>query len=139
MKVEIPCPFCNGTGFANNPPVFYNEGELPEEGKKCKVCEGKGTIEEQNPEGLRVAMLVAKRIVADYPNFKNWETIYHEIVTNVKNAVNYSISAHGLRPLIINGIDVFHDDVLPVDKVLENWIESGNYIQEAKTILKIQG
>lgn len=135
MNVQIPCPFCNGSGLANNPPVFYSAGETPEASENCRVCDGKGYIDEANPEGLRVAMLVSKKIVAELPNNQPWQTIYVDIVSNISNAVSFSMAKHRVKRLITNGNEVFSEEPLPIDSVLERWIDHGGYMQEAKTLL----
>jgi hypothetical protein len=138
MSVKIPCPFCDGTGSANNPRAFYKEGEIPDVSENCKVCAGSGSLEVNSAEGVRIAMLVSKKLIADYPYLRTWESVYVEIEANIVNAVNYSMSKNNMKPLITNGDLVFSDDELPADKIFETWIAKGNYIEEAKRILGVQ-
>jgi hypothetical protein len=138
MSIEISCLFCDGTGSVNNPRAFYNEGEIPDVSENCKICNGSGRLELNSAEGIRIAMLVSKKLVADYPHLNTWESVYVEIEANIVNAVNYSMSKNNIKPLITNGDHVFSDDVLPIDAVFENWIARGNYIEEAKRIMRVQ-
>lgn len=142
MSTRITCLSCDGTGSANNPSSFNDEGKAPEAASiNCDVCKGQGFIEVDNPEGIRVAVLVAKKICAQYPQFKSWEEVYRAIVANISNGVNAGISSARLKQSIDLSFDddtVFSEDSLPIDAVLEKWIDKGNYIEEAKTILGIK-
>jgi hypothetical protein len=137
MKISISCPSCNGTGSANDSQVFFNETEIPEVDENCRVCKGSGYIEEGSPEGVRIAMLVSKKIVMQYPGYKNWELVYPEISSNIVNAVNHFMSEQNVKQLIFDGEEVFSEDNLSIDKIFENWIIRGNYVEEAKNILGI--
>ncbi len=144
MSTRITCPMCHGTGSANNPPVFHGEGgKAPEVSIDCESCKGEGYIEVNNPAGIRVAVLVARKIKSLYPQFRSWEEIYSVIVTNVSNAVNVSTTSamwakqHTEDPAFEDDA-VFSEDALIIDPYLEKLIEKGNYLEEAKTILGIQ-
>jgi hypothetical protein len=142
MSAQITCRSCNGTGTANNPPTFYNAGETPEDSVNCEVCKGLGFIEVSNPAGVRVAVLVAKKICSDYPRFKSWDEVYRFIVVNISNAVDSASSSRKFGQWVGDSSfdvdDVFSEETLPVDAILQKWIEKGNYLEEAKTILGIK-
>jgi hypothetical protein len=143
VSVRLTCPMCHGTGSVNNPPFFQDErGNAPEPNISCESCKGEGTIEEENPAGIRVAVLLARKIKNAYPKFRSWEEIYIVIVVNISTAVNVSTtSAMWARqrvedPTFDDDI-VFSEDALTIDPLLEKMIEKGNYLEHAKTILGI--
>ena len=143
MSTRIECPVCKGSGSANNPPVFHNAGETPEVSINCSYCFGQGYIEVESLPGTRATFLVSKKIYHTYPQFHSWEEVYQKIGTNIINAVNASISSASWFHQPIGGFSldndsVFSDNPLPIDSVLEKWIEKGNYLEEAKTILGIR-
>jgi hypothetical protein len=134
MTTQLTCYLCDGTGSANNPTAFYNEGEAPQVSINCEWCKGKGYLEVESPIGIRVSVLVAKKIKNMFPQFRSWEEVYPVIVTNISSAV-YQQSVGGFS---FEKDTVFSEDVLPIDATLERWIEKGSYLEEAKTILGIK-
>jgi hypothetical protein len=135
---------CHGEGVINNPPSFYNPGETPEVGINCDSCKGTGQVEVNNAEGTRVAMLVAKRIVSEYPHLKSWEPIYEAIVANISNAVNFSTSTaranHQHVPEPVFSLDeVFSEETLPIDAYLNQMIDKKPFfMDEAKLLLGLK-
>ena len=143
MSVRLTCPMCHGTGSINNPPPFHNEGgKAPEPSIDCESCKGQGTIEEENPAGIRAAVLLARRIKSTYPQFRSWEEVYIVIVVNISNAVNVSTtSAMWAKQRIddptFDDDIVFSEDSLTIDPYLETMMAKGAYLEHAKTILGI--
>jgi hypothetical protein len=143
MSVRLTCPMCHGTGLANNPPSFYDEGKTPEVSINCKSCKGEGYIEEHNPAGVRVSVLLARKIKSAYPQFRSWEEVYLFIVANTSNAVNVSTTSamwakqHTEDPTFEDDA-VFSEDTLAIDPYLEKLIEKGSFLKAAKGILGIQ-
>ena len=91
---------------------------------------------------MRVAVLVVKKICSDYPQFKSWDEVYRFIVVNISNAVDSSSSSRKFGQWVGDSsfeVDaVFSEETLPVDAILQTWIEKGNYFEETKTILGIR-
>lgn len=143
MSVRLTCPMCHGTGSINNPPAFHNAGEVSEPSISCESCKGQGTIEEENPSGIRVAVLLARKIKNTYPQFSSWEEVYRFIVVNTSNAVNVSTTSamwakqHTDDPTFDDDA-VFSEDPLTIDPYLEKVIAKGGFFEEAKTILGIR-
>lgn len=133
MNVRITCIVCKGTGSENNPPAFFGEGEAPELNISCEFCNG-GSVEVDDPAGIRTAYLVAKEIVEKYPNSGDVDSIYQAIVTNISNATNFD----SIDFFIEDGDLLFSDEKLPIDKRLEKTISRFNMIEEAKLILGIE-
>jgi hypothetical protein len=134
---------CHGTGSINNPPEFVNAGEVSEPSIACPSCKGQGTIEEENPAGIRAAVLLARRIKSAYPQFRSWEEVYIVIVVNISNAVNVSTtSAMWAKQRIddptFDDDVVFSEDPLTIDPYLEKVMAKGAYLEHAKTILGIR-
>lgn len=134
MTNQITCYLCDGTGSADNPTAFYNEGETPQVSINCEWCNGKGYLDVESPVGIRVSVLVAKKIKNMFPQFRSWEEVYPVVVTNISHAVH----RHSVSSFMFEKDTVFSEDVLPIDATLERWIEKGNYLEEAKTILGIK-
>jgi len=143
MSVRLTCPMCHGTGSANNPSAFYDEGKTPEENIDCTSCKGEGYIEEHNPAGVRASVLLARKIKDAYPQFQSWEEVYCFIVANTSNAVNVSTTSamwarqHTENPAFEDDA-VFSEDTLTIDPYLEKILERGSYMEAAKTILGIK-
>jgi hypothetical protein len=143
VSARITCLFCKGTGSANNPPAFHDAGNTPEVSINCGVCKGEGYTEVDSPAGIRGTVLVARKIKNAYPQFQAWQDIYCFIVANISNAIDFSVASAkwSQQPegdLTFEDDTVFSEDALPVDAFLEKWIEKGNYMEEAKTILGIK-
>lgn len=143
MSTRITCPICHGTGSINETPVFHNEGGYaPEPNISCETCKGEGYLVVENPIGLRVSYLIARKIKSLYPQFRSWEDIYLVIVVNIANAANGALSSIRWARQPIDDPEfaddtVFSEDPLHIDPILEKWITQGNYLGEAKTILGI--
>ena len=132
--VYITCRTCDGTGIENNPPIFSDEGETPDVSVNCPICDGRGTIPEDNPIGIRVSWLVAQQICEEYPNM-SIDHVYSEIVTNISNATNHH--SHTMEYEIEDGDLLFSLEQLPNDDNLDRIIARGNFIDEAKLILNL--
>lgn len=134
--LTMTCRVCKGTGSANNPPIFHNEGgEAPEPNINCEFCNGEGTVKINEPVGVRAARLVAFKIVREYPK-NDIEHIYGQIFTNITNATNHY--EHKIHFSITDGDSLFLEDPLPEDRLIENIIDKGNFIAEAKNILGLK-
>lgn len=136
MTTFMTCRACKGSGFEEEPPAFYGEGDNPEAGVKCSYCDGSGQVEVHNPAGVRIAYLTARKIVEEYPHLNNKvDGIYEAIGVNISNAANaFSDDTYNLFD-DMDGDLLFSEGPLSQDKKLEKVIEKGGLVKEAKIIV----
>jgi hypothetical protein len=130
MTIVIPCPFCDGKGH-REPIPFANGQEVPLI-KSCEQCNGSGSISTENPRGIRMAFLIAKKI-----KDQSWKDIYPQIIERILERTQALITQHNLNPIDIDGEFVFSDDRQQVDGALESWIEKMDLINQTKIYLGV--
>lgn len=136
MTTFMTCRICKGSGFEEEPPAFYGEGENLEAGVKCSYCDGSGQLEVHNPAGIRIAYLIAQIIVKEYPHNKV-DGIYEAIVINISNVADaFSEDTYHLFG-DMDGNLLFSEGQLPQDGKLEKIIVQEGLVKEAKIILQL--
>lgn len=134
MTTFMTCRICKGSGFEEEPPAFYGEGENPEAGIKCSYCDGSGQVEVHNPAGIRIAYLIAQMIVKEYPHNKV-DGIYEAIVVNISNAADaFSEDTYNLFG-DMDGNLLFSEGQLPQDAALKRVIDKSQLFNDAKAIV----